>query len=116
MRKLKNDFIQWVMSTRVYAWLLRDVIPYVRRTTYYTSMRGNQYHAGYGVLEPGDIITTVDRKKLTSLLIPGEMAHAALCVGLRRLGWPYEIVEMTHTDFTRSERDRSRAVIFQCQV
>jgi hypothetical protein len=120
MRKLRNALILWLMSTRVYAWALEHVIPYIRFTTYYTSLRGSKYHAGYNVLQPADIITTVDRKKLTSLLIPGEMCHAALCVGLRKLGWPYEVVEMTHTNYTKSDffdicKESDRVVILRCK-
>lgn len=114
-----KSILIWLMHTRFYKWLLKDVIPYVRGTTYYTSMRGRKYHEGYANLQPGDIITTVDKKKLTSLLIPGEMAHAAICVGLVSQGAPFEVAEMTHTNYTESFffdicKESDRVVILRC--
>lgn len=110
-----------VMETRPYEWLLKHVIPYVRFTTYYTSLRGVKYHEGYKQLQTGDIILTVDKRKLTSLLIPGDFAHAALCVAKRsgRGKSFYEIAEMTHTDYTRSFffdlcKEADRVVILRC--
>ena len=104
------------MQTRFYAWLLKSVIPYVRFTTYYTSMRGWKYLRGYALLQPGDILLTLDRKKLTTLLIPGEFSHAALCID-KDCG--FEVAEMTHQDFTRSTffdicKEADRVVILRC--
>lgn len=84
---------------------------------YYTKIRGNKYHEGHNMLSLGDIVITVDDKKLTGLLIPGVMSHAALCIGLRPEG--YEIAEMTHTDFTFSDffdicKESSRVLIMEC--
>jgi len=71
---------------------------------------------GYKILQPGDIIITNDKWKLTSLLVPGEWTHAALCVDK---GSEFEVAEMTHTDFTRSTffdlcRESTRLVILRC--
>ncbi|WP_247627962.1 hypothetical protein, partial [Aeromonas genomosp. paramedia] len=77
MRKL----LLFIMQTKTYNWLLKSVIPYIRFTTYYTSLRGAKYHEGYDLLRPGDVIVTRDRLKLTTMLIPGYWAHAALCIG-----------------------------------
>lgn len=84
---------------------------------YYTKIRGNKYHEGWNMLSPSDIILTVDDKKLTGMLIPGVMSHAALCVAKRPSG--YEVVEMTHTDYTQSDffdicKESSRVLIIQC--
>ncbi len=99
--------------------MLKHVIPYIRFTTYYTSLRGAKYHDGYKKLEPGHIILTIDKKKLTSLLIPGDFAHAALCVSKFSDSGNYEIAEMTHTDYTKSYffdlcKEADRVVIMKC--
>ena len=41
----------------------------------------------------------IDKKKLTTLLIPGEFSHAAMCVSLDA---EWEVSEMTHSDYTKS--------------
>lgn len=112
MKKL----IYWFMQTSFYHWLVINVIPYIRFTTYYTSLRGWKFHRGYQHLRPGDIILTVDRKKLTTLLIPGDIAHAALCVGK---GEEWEISEMTHLNYTKSHffdicKESDRVIIARC--
>lgn len=105
------------MNLELYSWFLKHVVPYVRFTLYYTSLRGTKYHAGYRVLKAGDIILTTDKKKLTTILIGGEWAHAALCVGV---GTQFEIAEMTHTDYTKSHffdvcKEADRVIILRCQ-
>lgn len=92
--------VLWLMQTSLYKWLLRSVIPYIRFTTYYTSMSGVAFHSGHDALRPGDIILAVDKKKLTSLLIPGTFSHAAICVG-KHPNAAYEVIEMTHDDCVR---------------
>ncbi len=122
MRRL----LVWLMNTRAYGWLLKHVIPYIRFTTYYTSLRGAKYKTGYAKLQAGHIILTIDKKKLTSMLIPGGFAHAALCVS--NLSAPerpaaspgdYEVAEMTHTDYTKSYffdicKESDRVVLLEC--
>jgi len=105
------------MQTHFYSWLLLHVIPYVRFTTYYTSLRGWVYQRGYALLQPGDIILTLDKKKLTSLLIPGDFSHACLCVDK---GVEWEVSEMTHTNYTKSAffdicKESDRVVILRCK-
>jgi hypothetical protein len=99
LSKIYKKLVLWVMGTRLYYLLLKNVIPYIRFTTYYTSLRGWKYHMLYGFLEPGDIILTIDKKKLTTLLIPGEFSHAAMCISKNG---EWEVSEMTHTDYTKS--------------
>ncbi len=96
-----RKFVSWLMTTRLYKHLLMHVIPYIRFTTYYTTLRGMKYHKLYKHLKPGDVILSTDRKKLTTLLIPGEFSHASMCVGVD--GWNgWEISEMTHNHYTKS--------------
>ncbi len=114
---MKKKLILWMMRTKIYLWALKNVIPYIRFTTYYTSLRGWKYRRGYRILRPGHIILTLDKKKLTTLLIPGEFSHAALCVD-KEADW--EISEMTHTDYTKSTffdlcKEADRVVIMECK-
>ena len=92
-------FKKWLMTTWIYHYLLKHVIPYIRISTYYTTMRGKTYHQVYSVIQPGDIILSVDNKKLTTFLIGGEFSHAAVCVSKDK---QWEVSEMTHTDYTKS--------------
>jgi hypothetical protein len=101
----------------MYRYLLKHVIPYIRFTTYYTNLRGKKYHALYQQLIPGDVILTIDKKKLTTLLIPGEFSHAAMCVSLNK---KWEVSEMTHSDYTKSCffdicKESDRVVIMRCR-
>jgi len=108
------------MNTKFWEKILKDKIPYIRFTTYYTSLRGNKYQDGYKKLKPGHIILTLDRKKLTSLLIPGDFCHAALCVNKYSEENPtFEVAELTHTDYTKSYffdicKESDRVVILEC--
>lgn len=89
----------WFMKTTVYYFLLKKVVPFVRFSLWYPKINGRQYHKLYSILEAGDIIVTVDKKKLTALLVPGEFSHAAMCVS-KDGSW--ELSEMTHTNYTKS--------------
>jgi hypothetical protein len=117
MKSLWRKFVLWLMQTTVYRYLITNVVPYIRFTTYYTSLRGWKYFRGYKKLEAGDIVLTLDRKKLTSMLIPGEVTHAALCVAKNE---EWEIAEMTHSDFCHSNffdicKESDRVVILRCK-
>lgn len=115
-KKLWKKIILWLMRTKFYKNLLKNVIPYIRFTTYYTSMRGSVFFKMYKVLKPGHIILTLDKKKLTTILIPGEFSHAAFCVS-KDMNW--EVSEMTHSDYTKSTFadvcfQSDRVVILEC--
>jgi hypothetical protein len=118
MKKIYRRLVLSLMQSRLYSWALLHVIPYIRFTTYYTSLRGWKYQRGYRLLQAGDILLTIDRKKLTTVLIPGEFSHAALCVDK---GSEFEIAEMTHSHFTRSTffdicKESDRVVILRCKT
>ena len=117
MNKLYRRVVGYIMQTKIYRYLLKHVIPYIRFTTYYTNLRGKKYHALYQQLLPGDVILTIDKKKLTTLLIPGEFSHAAMCVSLDA---EWEVSEMTHSDYTKSCffdicKESDRVVIMRCK-
>lgn len=99
MKTLYRRTVNWLMSTRLYKHLLKHVIPYIRFTTYYTSLRGIKYHLLYNQLQAGDVLLTIDRKKLTTVLIPGDFSHAAMCISKDET---WETSEMTHDDYTKS--------------
>lgn len=112
--------VMWLMSTKLWSASLRHVIPFIRFSCYYPGIRGTAFKAGYDVLFPGDIILTVDYKKLTTFLIPGTFAHAALCLQASDYyNEDPEIAEMTHTDYTQSDffdlcKEADRVVILRC--
>ena len=99
-----------------YSYAMLHIIPYIRFTIYYTSFRGWKYHRGYKILQPGDIILTNDKWKLTSFLIPGPWSHAALCVSKNG---EFSVAEMTHKNFTKSTffdicKESTRVAILRC--
>jgi hypothetical protein len=119
---IKKRFLLWLMQTKFYGWALIHVIPYIRFSMYYTSFKGWKFLVGYFRLKPGDIILTCDKKKLTSLLIPGPWSHGALCVnkcnGIDRYTC-WEVSEMTHTNYTMSAffdicKESDRVAILRC--
>lgn len=116
MKKLYRRIVAWLMSTSFYEYVLRHIIPYIRFSMYYTTLRGFAYHELYDQLQPGDVILSYDKKKLTTLLIPGQFSHASMCVSLDNI---WEVSEMTHTDYTKSTffdicKESDRVVIMRC--
>ena len=116
MKKLFRKLVLFIFQTKVYAYLMKYVIPYIRFNMYYTSFKGWKYHRGYKLLQPGDIILTLDKWKLTTLLIPGVWTHAALCVDKDS---EFEVAEMTRHDFTKSTffdicKESTRVKILRC--
>ena len=96
---LKLKAVNWLMGTKFYKHALLKVIPYIRFTTYYPDMKGSQYSKLYDAMEPGDIILTIDRRKLTTVLIPGEFSHAGMCVSK---DGEWETAEMTHNHYDKT--------------
>ena len=106
------------MRTKIYNHTLKHIIPYIRFSMYYPSINGKQYSRLYMALRHGDVILTTDKKKLTTMLIPGEFAHAAMCVAK---GTDWEISEMTHNDYDKTTffdicRMSDRVVILRPQL
>lgn len=112
MRKL----LLLLMQTKAWSFLLAKVVPFVRFTMYYTDFPGYKFHEAYELLQPGDYLVSIDRKKLTTLLIGGEWTHAAMCVSKDKR---FEIAEMTHKGFTKSTlfdfcKESDRIAIYRC--
>jgi hypothetical protein len=92
-------FLNLFMKTKFYRWLLMKIVPYIRFSLYYTKLRGWQFHQAVKIYQPGDILLSVDKKKLTSLLIPGVFTHASFAIAKNA---PFEVAEMTHANYSRS--------------
>ena len=119
MMWLYRRLVAWVMTTKLYRWLLADIIPHIRLTTRYPRIKGDQYHRMYSALQAGDIILSADKWKLTGLLIPGDVDHAALFIGHGVVTHEVEIYEMTHKGFTQSYffdtcKESDRVIILRC--
>jgi len=116
MKRTARHLILSMTKTTPYKWLVLDVIPYIRFSFYYTSLKGWQYQRGHKLLEPGHYLLTDDKWKLTSILIPGPWTHAAFCVDKDS---EFEIAEMTHENFTHSMfydicQQSTRVRIYDC--
>ena len=112
-----KKLLQWFTKTSVYSFIVLKIIPYIRFSTYYSDIRGWQYFRGHNLLQPGDIVLCIDRKKLTSVIIPGEISHAGFCVD-KDAEW--EISEMTHDHYSKSNffdfcKESDRVVIMRCR-
>ena len=134
-KKIKLEILFWIISQKWYRWIMMNVIPYIRLTTYYALPENPDYdkwgalmNKGYESLQPGDIILAIDKEKLTTKVIGGATAefgqgevlfvpsHAALCVSK---DGKFEVAEMTHTNFTQSTwsdicYEATRVVILRC--
>lgn len=110
----------WFSNTKIYSDLVLKVVPFIRFSMYYTSLRGNVYNEAYALLQAGDYIVAKDDKKLTAVLIGGEWTHASLFMGKVTDGARYECAEMTHHNFTKSDffdvcKESTEFAIFRCK-
>lgn len=128
-----------LLDSKAFNWLAIHILPYIRFSFYYVSLRGDKYNNGYAVLKEGDIIGSIDYKKLTGAIIPkatgGILCHSAYCMGKRNpnnindryaailpnsiQGNGLEMAEMTHLNFTFSDffdicKEAERVIIFRC--
>jgi hypothetical protein len=76
LKKVKLNFLFWVMKQKWYQWLMINVVPFLRLSTYYAMPSNENFikwgplmRRGYKKLQPGDIILTVDKKKLAAKVI-----------------------------------------------
>jgi hypothetical protein len=80
LTKIKVALFGWLHKTSIYKYVMIKIVPYIRFSIYYTSFTGIKYNTLAKAIKPGDVILCTDNKKLTTMLIPGEFSHAALCV------------------------------------
>jgi len=108
--------VRWCMTTRLYLWIARDILSWIRISCNHTRLTGKKYHEGYKLLRPGQIILSSDYSRISSYLTPGNLDHAALCVSV---GGDYEVGEMTHLGYTESQffdicHTSDRVVLLEC--
>lgn len=124
MKNLYKKIVLWLISTKLWSWILLDVIPYIRFSNQPTKIRGRVYNEGYKLLQLGDIIVSRDNKKLTTWLITGKSGwtHASLCVGKKE--WPrtdkVEVLEMDRKGMVQSDffdicHEADRVAIYRCR-
>lgn len=135
-KKIWYKFLFWLVTTKVFDFLMLKVIPFIRFSVYYAIPENKQFikwgaleRRGYKQLQAGDIILCIDNKKFSSRVIGAATknisgkepyfmpSHVALCVGL---GTEFEIAEMTHHNYTKSTwedvcRESTRVVIARCK-
>lgn len=115
MKLIRKFLLLRIMQTKTWSWLLAKVVPFIRFTMYYTDFPGFKFHEAYNLLQPGDYLVSIDRKKLTTLLIGGDWTHAAMCVSKDQI---FEIAELTHKGYTKSTlfdfcKESDRIAIFR---
>ena len=111
-----NKILYWLMNTRFYVWFLSRVMPHLRFSTGYTRIKGWQYHAGYALLQSGDLICSADRNK-ASAVVPGDLSHLDICI-VKDPKIKFEAVGMTSKDFTKVHffdicKESDQVVIFR---
>lgn len=92
MRKLKTKFLMWFMRSKPYRFILKYVVPPLE----VFKAPGPSYLPKQDIrtrMQPGDILLSKARFRLTNLLIGGSFSHAAIVVGKDR------IAEMTANNF-----------------
>jgi hypothetical protein len=116
--RLKRKLAYAIVGSHFWSNILEKYIPYIRFTTYYPRFPRFKFQIFYSEVQVGDILLTVDYRKLTSILIPGDWSHAAIVVGKGK--GLIEVVEMTHKGFyetdlhkvcSESERVRIKRVV-----
>lgn len=116
-----RKFMFWLMSTKLWSFILLHVLPYLRFSMYYTRFEGRDFVEGYDILKPGQFILCLDDKKATAFLVPGFTTHATFVVNkcAANKNYEYEIAEMIHTGFTKSYffticKESTRILICEC--
>lgn len=80
---------KFILSLWIVRFFLTKILPKIRFSISAPKMTGAQFNAFVSILQPGDIVFSTDRSKLSSFLIPGEWDHAGIYVGD---GWIVEAV------------------------
>lgn len=70
----------WILSQKTVQIVVLKVLPKIRFSTSYALLGWADYTSISLNARPGDIILSVDKSKLTSLLIPGYWSHVGLVV------------------------------------
>jgi len=101
LNKLKNFilslFIRFIYKRAIYKYFVKNILPYMRFTNKYARLDGLEFKELYRLLEVGDILFSIDRRKGSAAIIGGDWSHAALCVQKDETG--IEVVEMVGTGY-----------------
>jgi hypothetical protein len=90
-------FIRFIYNLKVYKFFVRRVLPKLRFTNNYTRLDGLEFKEMYRLMQEGDIVFSIDRKKGSAAIIGGEWSHAAICIAKNESG--IEIAEMVGTGY-----------------
>lgn len=124
LTKLRDRIMRAGMRWRLYRWITHRVVPKIRLSWGYTGMSEAAFWDGEWHWQPGDIILTSDRAKLSTKLIPGTFPHAMLAVGkkLPELGVGHGgfIAQMTSKGYSEigwyeTCKESDRVLICRCR-
>lgn len=113
-----RQILRLILKSKAYAYFMKNIIWRIRISNYYSDFKGSQYTEAYGKIHEGDIVLCIDKKKLSTMLIPGEFSHAALFLGKDA---PFEVAEMVHTGYNKAYffdvcKESDRVVIMRCMM
>lgn len=78
IRKVKRKVFWLLLDSWFVQWFLQKILPKIRFSTTYGGLTPPQFNWFLQTLKHGDVIVSKDSKKLSSKLIPGNWAHAAI--------------------------------------
>lgn len=78
MRSLLRQITLKILATRQVQFFLSRILPRIRFSTSPPKITGNEWQSFVAMIRPGDLVFSVDRSKLSSVLIPGEWDHVGI--------------------------------------
>jgi len=101
--ELRKRLLVSMMKTDTYSWAVLNVVPKIRFSTGLTKVAGWQFQLLHELMEPSDILLTIDNNNLAGKMITrltnGRVAHAAQCISK---GGEWETSEMTQAGYTQT--------------
>jgi len=73
-----RNHAQWILATWPVQWFLQVALPKIRFTTQPPKMTSGQFREFIAAIQPGDIVFSKDRSKLSNILIGGFWAHVGV--------------------------------------
>ena len=78
MRSLLRRLALKILSTVPVQFFLSRILPRIRFSTSPPKITGQEWQSFIAMIKPGDLVFSVDRSKLSSVLIPGEWDHVGI--------------------------------------
>lgn len=78
MRSLLRRLALKILSTVPVQFFLSRILPLIRFSTSPPKITGQEWQRFIAMIKPGDLVFSVDRSKLSSVLIPGEWDHVGI--------------------------------------